>query len=349
VLTQPLTFEPEQAKYQFSILAVLTQRLSSVQYREHIHNGNLVYAQDLVDEHASKRERKATELCLDGLVGSSQACTEAVCNLLCLYSYAIPKFTESIFWQQLADFLEVISSSQASMFFRYHGTEKQVFLHLFLVVQSILLAFHEVATSPVNRKAVRDGTPLTTSVFHNALETARTQMQYLYGDISSQTLNFTKTIPAVARLFPTLRLTDKLLVKPAPVAVAEPNPKRFKSDAPPSAATKNNPPEGNQQQAPKTSQAEIDANKREGFLIYNKAGNVPALTLYYTDKTGAYNRLCFHGITRGSFCRWGKRCTFHHPSKLGDIPEEQRRTLIKHVELTDGLQFVSGQAPPGTK
>ena len=101
-----------------------------------------------------------------------------------------------------------------------------------------------------------------------------------------------------------------------------------------------------------SAQKHHEANEQQksvGFLTYNKGGMLPNLKVVYADSNGISNRVCLNGITRGKFCRWGDKCSYHHPKKLTDIPEPERRLLVKGVAATDGLDFVAGAGPAGTK
>jgi hypothetical protein len=140
----------------------------------------------------------------------------------------------------------------------------------------------------------------------------------------------------------------KLDLKPPPKSASqpsqEPNPKRLK--------TAPNQDVSTQKSSNQSEPSRVNANEQQksvGFLTYNKGGMLPDFKILYADGNGVSNRLCMHGITRGRFCRYGTKCAYHHPTKLTDIPETERRVLVKGVESTDGLEFVAGAGPAGTK
>jgi hypothetical protein len=334
-----LNSDPEQCKTQFSILAVTTPRPNSMEYREYMNNGTMIRAQDMVDEHHSKRAAKAIELCISGQVSSDTACVEAVCNLYALYSFVVTNFEDSILWTSLASFVNLITGKEAKNFFRTHVNHKQVFLQLFVAAHNIFRLFNEVALQPRHKKAVRDGTPLDFEVFKDAIVHANHQMRKLLTDFHDQVADFTKTVPNVHVLYPHLQLGPRPTPKPVLQASQEPNAKRAKTA-----------PNQDVSAQKSLTQDAKEQQKLVGFLTYTKTGGrVPDFNIFYADNQGVTNRLCVNGITRGRFCRYGSKCANHHPKKLTDIPEAERRVLIKNVEQTDGLDFVAGAGPAGTK
>ena len=332
----PLNVNFDLCKTQFSILAVTTPRPHSVEYRAYMQNGSLVQAQEMVDEHHSKRAAKVTDLCITGQVGSDTACVEAVCNLYALYSFVIPKFKDSLLWKALAKFLHNITTNNAKLFFRLHAHMKQVYLHLFIAAHNILRLYHIAAIQPSNKQAVINGEPVDKEFFTNADAQAEIALMKLFADFQNQIPEHTNTIPPIAALYPYLQLgtkpTPKLTLPPS----QQPIPKRVKTAPHQDVSTQKN-YEANEQQ------------KSVGFLTYVKGGPLPNLKIVYADSNGISNRVCLNGITRGKFCRWGDKCSYHHPKKLTDIPEPERRLLVKGVETTEGFGFVAGAGPAGTK
>ena len=281
-----LNSSPEYCKTQFSILAVTTPRPNSMEYREYMNNGILIRAQDMVDEHPSKRAAKATELCISGQVSSDTACVEAVCNLYALYSFVVTNFADSILWRYLANFLHLITGSEAKNFFRSHAGQKQVFLHLFVVAHNILRQFNDVALQPLHKKAVCDGTPLDIEVFKNAMVQADVQMRKLLSDFNDQMADFTKTVPYVHVLYPHLQLGPKPIPKPALQASQEPNPKKAK-------IAPNQDVSGQKGLTPEVKEQQ----KLVGFLTYAKVGvNAPDFNIFYKDNKGA-TEFCISGLS----------------------------------------------------
>jgi hypothetical protein len=96
-----------------------------------------------------------------------------------------------------------------------------------------------------------------------------------------------------------------------------------------------------------------EANKRQGFLVYDPAaagavGRLPPPCDVFVKLRGmaAAERLCLPFCTRGFYCNRGTRCNQVHITGFTSLPATSQELLRAFVTSTNGLSFAPGQNPP---
>ena len=85
----------------------------------------------------------------------------------------------------------------------------------------------------------------------------------------------------------------------------------------------------------------------KGLLKWMNSGRIPYPQnfLLRHPRTKKLTNFCFNFIIKGRACKYGSACNFVHIKNLKDLPEDKRAQLLKHVEVSDGLEWTTSVPP----
>ena len=346
--SQSLSADPDSASSKLSALAFLSPRNSAVR-RDYVQHAEMQVLQESLGEDKSKREKKATSLCLDGKVSTQQALIELAANVMAVYGCAYKTDTKdaSLFKQshmatKIKEWFNVVSGREANLFFQRSASQPQVCLHFVENLNELLRGGYAIATNLIYRQAVKDKTPLDKTVFDSNFGAWATGLNDLRREIRMGVpCTVTLRIPTFAVHFPSLRLADEHVTKKQktsasggqPTAAAKTDKTTHKSDRPPDKDKLH------------LSKEEMDKLKQRGFLKWT-GPRMPSVRIPFTNDKGKHELLCWGFACQGAFCRFANDCRRHHVVKYNDLPKDAQTLLAKEVSVTEGLSFAAGQGPP---
>jgi len=346
--SQSLSADPDSASAKLSALAFLSPRNSAVR-RDYVQHAEMQVLQETLGEDKSKREKKATALCLDGKVSTQQALIELAANVMAVYGcgYKTNTTEDSCFKQshmatKIKEWFNVVSGREANLFFQRSASQPQVFLHFVENLNELLRGGYTIATNPIYRQAVKDKTPLDKTVFDTHFGAWATGLNDLRREVRMGVPSpTTLRIPTFAVHFSSLRLADEHVTKKQKTSTA---------GGQPTATAKSDHPTHKSDRAPDKdkvhiSKEEQDKLKQRGFLKWTGT-RMPSVRIPFSNDKGKHELLCWGFACQGAFCHFGNGCRRHHVAKYSDLPKDAQNQLAKEVTVTEGLTFAPGQGPP---
>lgn len=352
VFSDTLVKDPTQCKKYITFVAFLPARTRGHAYKEQLDAGTATMIHELTAEHASKRERKLTELLTDVQVADVKHIVAGIANIYAVMTYMIEDYDKSLLWSQWLEVLTALTSRAASGYFDFNRNLKQIYLHLVVDCHELYRHFHEVAINPLYRSQLKKNGTLDKAIFQDALSISKGIARSLKKEIARQQASMEmREVPTIASLFPYLKL-----VKDESASGGGKHPsanqqqsatKRTRTDGPTNSSASSATNSGGRP-SPVLDQAGLDKQKKVGFLQWSKPGGIPpTIKFAYPGANGVSERVCFNGISQGPYCRFGDKCHGQHPKKLTDIPVDKQKEFVKFIESTDGLSFLPGKGPSG--
>ena len=351
VFGDTLVKDPTQCKKLISFVSYMPPRTRSAAYKEQLDAGTAAMIHELTGEHASKRDKKLTELVTEVQASNITHIVNGMANLFAIYSFMITDFDKSLLWTQMKEILGTVTSRDATSYFDFNRQLKQVYLHLVIAVHNVLRQFHAVAINPLYRSQLKKTGTTDKALFQDAVSLSKGIARNLKREMQNQSASLEfQQIPTLHVLFPHLNLvkTEQNSGRNGGTPKPEPASKKPRTDNRNDTRTDAR-PSASAGSSPILSGPELEQQRKSGFLKWTKSTGVPAaIKFFYAGADGTTNRVCFNGISQGPFCRYGSKCHAHHPKSLADIPNNKQREFCKTIEVTDGLEFMPGKGPaPG--
>lgn len=320
-----INVDSSNCKTKLSILAFSTPRGESVTFRKVILDGKNEVQQELLGDDASKRDKKSSEICVDGAIVGAVHIKSMLCNTRAVFGACVETFDKSFLWTACKEGFLLMNTSEGRKYCQRYQDVSQVYLHMATAFHNIFRQYATIATMPEYIRAVLDDRPLDPKIFTNAAHVCSQFLDVFRSEFNAQEVTQFKSLPNVAVLFGYL------------------NPSGASNASSDGVAKKGNDSQGTNG---RTANASDDKNREKGFLVWKGKGRLVALPMFYENKQGN-NRVCSYFVFRGFVCNRGKDCRQHHPPSFSAMPKDAQQVCKKHVDVTDGIEFVPGHGPSG--
>jgi hypothetical protein len=345
--------QPDQISRLLNIATFATPSNDSIVFRQRVMAESTLHVQELVQEHASKKAKRATDLYCGGDISTDHSLQEMLANFFLIMNLLVDSFPASELWKSLSVHEDHIRSEPGREFFRRFAKQLQVPLNVCADLQDILASFAILGTHASLRDAAASGTPIEPLVYEKVQNHALT----ISANFGTQIMRGTATgydhIPPFANHFPQLKLnTDVNGGAVSTSSNTQPTPKKTNSETANSGKGGPNPKQPKNDKTSPSKDSTFDAqkfeaNKGKGFLIWTGEGNPPACSVRVQGpgKKGK-ERLCSAFMSQGAACRFGNSCHFVHLASPKNLSEEDKAKLDEFVN--DHPQLTYAEPKPGT-
>ena len=386
LVDKTLAVAPASVKVNLGPITCVTPTATSVILQQRRDADQRLLIQEAVGEAPAKMDRKSTELFVGGSYHSAVAATNTFANWHLLGEIISPEYGHSEMKKALDNWVTNFHGPSGREWAQRYASYHQLTLNLVADMSDIVAQFVAIAKDPTNRLAAADREcPVHPRFYQEATLFAATLETDLFHAITRGLGKGYIDMPIVAKQLPFFATA---LLRPAeaaaPAAARQGGPNDMARHANYRAAA---PAAPNQQQgrnggggrgpphqqrdgagqqsrgaAPAGNQrdnglggddAAREANKRQGFLVYDPAaagavGRLPPPCDVFVKLRGmaAAERLCLPFCTRGFYCNRGTRCNQVHITGFTSLPATSQELLRAFVASTNGLSFAPGQNPP---
>jgi hypothetical protein len=313
--------QPDQISRLLNIATFATPSSDSIVFQQRVMAESILQVQELVQEHASKKAKRATDLYCGGDIATRCTLQEMLANFFLVMNLLVDSFPASELWKSLSIHEDHMRSEPGREFFRRFAKQLQVPLNVCADLQDILASFAILGTYASLRDAAASGTPIEPVVYEKVQNHALTISANFGTQIMRSTATGYNHIPPFADRFPQLKLSiDANTGSVSPSTGTKATPKKANSE---NANSGKGGPTQKQPKNDKTSPSKdsvvdaqtLEANKGKGFLIWTGNGNPPdcSVRIQGPGKKGK-ERLCSAFMCQGAACRFGKKLPFCTPS-----------------------------------
>ena len=291
------------------------------------------------------KNKTAGALYMGGQLARGSHASAAIANLRTMLCHHFSNFEKSDVWQKLLSLDRLLASDGGRSWLRSYQVGNPALAQLLLgQAQCILSAYSALAGHDEFRKAVKTGAAISPKAFKAVGNYADSVLATLSRDIAEHNAKNWWESPRYILFLKEFKET------PSPTPVKEPETKKAKLDtrAPPAAST---PGSASGSAHPgsdsQPSAAQIKERKTKGFLTWSKPGIPrPCPVLWTVPEKGGAKRFCTNFATHGLACKFNK-CNNHHVTGFQTIPVAQQPEFTTWLNGVDGLDYVTGRAPPG--
>jgi hypothetical protein len=267
--------QPDQISRLLNIATFATPISDSIAFQQRVTAESTLLVQELVQEHASKKAKRATDLYCGGDIATRCSLQEMLANFFLVMNLLVDSFPASELWKSLSIHEDHIRSEPGREFFCRFAKQLQVPLNVCADLQDILASFAILGTHASLRDAAASGTPIEPVVYEKVQNHALT----ISANFGTQIMRGTATgydhIPPFANHFPQLKITTE-----SSTSNTKTTPKKANSE---NANSGKGGPTQKQPKNDKTSPSKdsvvdaqtLEANKGKGFLIWTGDGTPP--------------------------------------------------------------------------
>jgi hypothetical protein len=337
--------QPEQIRRQINMAVFATPRISTVQYQQRVTAENTLQVQEQLQEHSKNMQRKATELYVEGALDNAQRLFEMLANFYLTMTLLVKNFEDSVLWQVLRSYEEVMRSSPGYEFFHRYERMQQVALNVCADTQTIMSEFANLGTHANLRDAVDSGTPIDPNIYLKAKNNAMFVLSRFSLQIMSGTAEGYDKIPNFASQFPQLDTLQKANINANEKKSSAKTP--AKEDGKGNSATKSQ--KTDKQSSPTIDTQTLDNLKTKGFLIWSGEGNPPdcPVRIKFSNRQGK-ERICMAFVCQGAACKYGKKCHFVHLANPRSLTEAEKAKLDEFVNAQANLKYAKAPVTTGT-
>jgi hypothetical protein len=382
LIDKTLAVAPANVKIHLGPVTCVTPTATSVVLQQRRDADQRLLIQEAVGEAPAKMDKKSTELFVGGSYHSAVAATNAFANWHLLCEIISPEYGQSEMKKTLDNWVTNFHGPMGREWAQRYSSYHQLTLNLVADMSDIVAQFVSIAKDPTNRLAIADQTsPIHPRFYEEATLFAATLQMDLFHAITRGLGKGYIDMPFVAKQLPFFATIPLRLAEvggpgagparqanhraPAPAAPYQqqgrggggpnverraPNQQRDGGQQARGAAPAGG---GGREAGRGLDEAARDANKRQGFLVYDPLaaganGRLPPpcdVFVKLRNMTTA-ERLCLNFCTRGFFCGRGSNCQQVHVTTFGALPTVSQEPVRSFVERTNGLSFAPGQNPP---
>jgi hypothetical protein len=374
LIDKTLAVAPASIKVNLGPVTCVTPTATSVVLQQRRDADQRLLIQEAVGEAPAKMDRKSTELFVGGSFHSATAATNAFANWHLLGEIISPEYERSEMKKALDNWVTNFHGPSGREWAQRYASYHQLTLNLVADMSDIVAQFVAIAKDPTNRLAAADQevSPVHPRFYQEATLFAATLETDLFHAITRGLGKGYVDMPVVAKQLPFFAAAAHAAApgaahdgRPNDVArnahqraPAQPNhaggrgPHQQREGGPQGRGAANaggprEPGRGADDAAAR------DANKKQGFLVYDSAaagapGRLPPLCDVFVKLRGmaTAERLCLTFCTRELYCNRGSRCNQVHVTSFKALPTASQESLKAYVERTSGLSFAAGQNPP---
>ena len=345
--TQPLTLNPKHISMQLNPFVFTTPVTDAVEYIERQEEEHITQTQISLGEDKSKITKHCTKLYIFGKQSTLDDVTAVIANLFLIGNYISPDFAASTMWQTLKAYDDLIRSPTGKRFAAHFRTHPQLFHHMLLDINNVMIGFWHLAGMSEYRSCVKNGTPIHPRAFREVTQQA-----------------VASTVDRLRPCFTAMDL-DRYGIKPVTLALftAKSDPPTTPGASPATTGNgngtgsdegklKGNPRDKNKSPGkdPAKDAKKLTTDKAKGILTWSGTGAMIPHPKVLVPKPGqpeaSKTTVCLGFTVVGRACRFGTKCNFLHLKALTDLPAAQQREFSQYVADTPGLDFVHGLGPP---